>query len=129
MTETEAIDLAARISQTWRSGPPASVWEEELVELDAGQAGTAFVRLRRTSTRAVSVAEFYDTYRAVKPTDASTPRVECPRCDTSGWLYVDPLIVKHGERDIEYSQVRPCGCTIGQQMAQSPVWTKRKIAQ
>jgi len=125
MTEGEAIDLASRIANTWRSGPPASVWEEELIDLDAGQAGTAFVRLRRTSTRAVSVAEFYDTYRAVRPTDASTPRDECAMCDTSGWIYTTPYVVKRGERDIEYTQVRPCSCSTGQQMAQSSVWTKR----
>ena len=69
MTAQEADDLAKRIINAWRGGPPLNDWREELARLDAGMAGTAFVRLRRTIEDAPSIARFLAEYRAVRGPD------------------------------------------------------------
>lgn len=76
MTHLEATDLAVRILRVF-SGPPADVWEEVLVDLHAGQAGTALARLTREhQNRWLSVAEFtakYNSLSIAAPTPAPKP--------------------------------------------------------
>lgn len=66
MTRDEATELAKRIINCWRGGPPLAEWIEELLPLDNGMASTTFVRLRRTLEHAPSVARFLAEYRGVR---------------------------------------------------------------
>jgi hypothetical protein len=128
MKRQEAEDLAARMSRTWKGGPPADVWLEELEQLDAGPAGTAYARLRRESTRAPSVAEFIKTYRSVVTVDGGTAVGEtCEVCDGQGWVEAEPLY-RNADRlgEQPYFQVRPCDCAEGDRRRQSSVWRERE---
>lgn len=127
MTEPEAEDLAARIVRTWRGAPPADVWVEELVRLDAGAAGTAFARLRRESTRAPSIAEFLATYRTLRTQDGGTREVyDCSHCDGAGWVPTADLVLENGGNELRYSQVVPCTCRAGNAAAGSDLWKSRQ---
>jgi len=109
----EATDLAVRIGQTWpRSGIAPQVWEEELVELDHGRAGTAFVRLRRELRSAPSIAEFLTEYRAVDIADGGTrPRfADCATCGNAGVVHVSP---DAADGRMLLDGVKPCRCPRG----------------
>jgi hypothetical protein len=85
--QVEAV-LAAigRMVKTWSLRDPAA-WAEELVQLDMSRANTALVRLRREVDGTLTIARFFDAYRALdttRPTD--TAPVECSRCGGSGWI-------------------------------------------
>lgn len=123
-----ATDLATKIDQTWRGGPTAQVWEEELAELDEGRAGAAYIRLRRTSKTAPSVAVFLELYYTVRTSDDDEAGpVHCNDCDGGGWVEVLPLLLPtpagshidphSGERFAEVGQWRPCrSCSKGRGM-------------
>lgn len=126
MTEPEAEDLATRIVQTWRATPPADVWVEELLRLDAGACGTAFARLRREASKAPTIAEFLNVYRTINVTDGGNKQErKCAECDNSGWVYAPELVLGTGDAETRYSQVMPCKCTAGRQIELSDIWTRR----
>jgi hypothetical protein len=118
----EAADLAYRINQTWRNGPSADVWEDELKHMDYGRSCTAYAKLRRERTHAPSVAEFVKMYRSLQTEDASTRGPDCATCDSTGWVKAKDIT----SRGHTYSAVKPCGCAIGGQMAASSIWKERK---
>jgi hypothetical protein len=72
MNPDQAADLATRIVQTWPRAIAAHVWEEELLDLDQGRAGTALVKLRRSMKSAPSIAEYLDKYRELYNEDGGT---------------------------------------------------------
>lgn len=120
MNTNEAAVLAAKIRGAF-DGPTVDVWEEDLAELDAGRAGTAFARVRRAhKARWLSIGEFMDHYRAVHTEQTSTT-VDCADCDTTGWT-PGPSIKRDGTT---YTTVRPCRCPAGERAARSAVWAKR----
>jgi len=114
----QARELAARIVSTWAGGPTAEVWIEELVLLDEGPAGTAFVRLRRELERAPSVRRFLEAYRSLHTTRAPV-RVECSRCDGSGWFerteHGPGCPRRKGATACACTAVLPCSCPAGAQ--------------
>lgn len=128
MTPTEAETLAVRMVRTWRGGPPADVWLEELTPLDAGAAGTAYARLRRSQTKPPTVAEFIKCYHSLVMVDGGRPALEeCDRCEGTGWVEADPFYRNQtalGERPT--SQVEPCSCGEGDRRRESSVWRERQ---
>jgi hypothetical protein len=121
MTRDEATDLATRISQTWPRGVSAAVWEDELVELDAGRAGTTLVKLRRVAKHAPSIAEFWEMYQSVNTSDRSTRPPDCSSCDNQGTVAsLEPRTVEVDGAPVEieaWGPVRPCRCEWGQAKA------------
>ena len=107
MTPAAAADLAVRFAQMWPRHIPAREWEEELVGLDDGAAGTTFARLKRDSERPPTIAQFYAVYRTLNTTDASTARrPDCGHCENHGWKpALDQAGHEHG--------VEPCHCQHG----------------
>lgn len=126
MTPTEATALATRILRTF-NGPPLADWEEELGELDAGRAGTAYVRIRREHlTKWLSIAEFAAVYRSLHTDDASTRPPACGWCDNTGWTQTPD----HVQRAAVYSGVKPCTrCPEGRAREVSETWTKSPLRQ
>jgi hypothetical protein len=114
MLPFEAEELAKRISQTWRTGASKQIWEEALLDLDAGTAGTAYQRLRRESEHAPSIASFIAFSRSLHTESNETPVVPwCEQCDSTGWVALADLTVN----EENYSQVAPCTyCGTGKQM-------------
>lgn len=117
---SEAADLAVRITQAWPGrGVDASIWERRLEDLDAGAAGTAFVRLLDTETRPPSIARFVDTYRAIRATQVRVEeRERCDRCGGSGWeRAADHVRTDAGGNEVDRcSTVAPCRwCGAGKQ--------------
>lgn len=113
MTPDEATDLATRLSQTWRNGIPASEWEAELVDLDHGRAGTVFVRLRRETDTAPTIASFLAKYRSLGPVPSNGERyANCAECGNHGWR----TLWATNDEGREYSPgVEPCACRWGQE--------------
>lgn len=112
MTPHEADDLAARITHTWHTNRiPADEWAEVLTPLDAGTAGTAYVRLRNDSDNPPSIARFLATYRSLNTRRLDDQRGDCDHCDGTGW---DPVIFTatddHTFPGHTYNAVRPCPC-------------------
>lgn len=119
MNRDEAQRLAIRIVNTWPSRLDASEWTIELIEMDAGTAGTAFARLRRQLDHAPSIAAFWRTYRELAtPANQPTP---CHDCDDSGWItshedghgcrYAKPCpLCQHGRRAAQLD-MRPPAAT------------------
>ena len=152
MNPMEATDLAVRILGCWK-GPNAREWEESLMPIDAGRAGTAFARLRREHDKQwLSIAEFLTVANALRTDDPSSRPDPCGKCDDTGWIAA-PDIVKddglHAEpcptckpaerkdcptckgsgtverrRNRRYTAVQPCGCKEGRLRAQSAAWTE-----
>lgn len=86
MTPDEADQLAKRIINTWHGGPPLAEWRDTLTELDAGTAGTTYVRLRAELDHAPSIARYLSEYRTLH-TPANDPiRHHCHHCHGTGWL-------------------------------------------
>lgn len=127
MTAAEADELAKRIINAWHGGPPLAEWREELAPLDAGQAGTAYVRLKRTLEHAPSIARFLAEYRSLTMHDASNPENKCPSCSNSGWVAAE----HHFEhRSHPYSAAQPCTyCEFGRIAAGSQTWQKAPALQ
>lgn len=118
MTPTEATDLALRIAQTWPRGIATQVWEEELVELDAGRAGTALAKLRRSEKNAPTIAVFFEVYQTISTTDRSTKPTDCDTCGNTG---VTARLVMHEGVEI-WGPVSPCRCPWGE--AKAPALAK-----
>jgi len=117
----EASDLAVRIHQTWRNGPTADVWEDELKDMDYGRACTTYVKLRRERTHAPSIAEFIKTYRTVNLVDGSNHIPECELCVGTGWVEGPDF----EERGHTYTSCQPCRCDNGHRAMKSAVWKER----
>jgi hypothetical protein len=84
MTRDDATALAVKIHQTWPRGLNAEIWEEELADYHTGPAGTAYVRLRRTSSRPPSIAEFHAEYCTHLDHQPGPEHPDCPVCDNTG---------------------------------------------
>ena len=108
----EAEGLLTRMNQTWRV-PFGHEWESVFETMDAGRAGTAFVRLRDTEERAPTIAKFKAAYEAVRGPTVHEPR--CPVCDGTGRRAPDG--------DHEYGSTSPaCDvCDMGKLQAQREV--------
>lgn len=116
MNRDEASNLATRISQTWPRGLNTSVWEDEMQHLDAGRAGTAIERLRRTEQHPPSIARFWAEYRAVNTTDGSNrPQIaDCDECQNTGTAPVTGTVRCADGTDIVIDVgVGPCRCPRG----------------
>ena len=122
MTPIDATNLAVRILKTF-TGPAAEDWEEELLHLDAGRAGTAFARLRREHDhQRLSIAHFLSVYRSLNTEDGSTKKPECGWCDGTGWTQTKQ---RHQLNGNVYSGVEPCTrCDEGRAREVSETWTK-----
>ena len=111
MNITEADRLARRIINTWNGGPNLTEWTDLLAELDAGTAGTAYIRLRNTHEHPPSIATFIKTYHSLRTATTDPIRQDsCPldRCPGDGWVTVDYTHNGH-----TYRGVIPCGCPPG----------------
>lgn len=118
MTPTEATELGKRIINAWHGAAPLAQWIEELIELDAGRAGTAFVRCRRELEHAPSIARFMAEYKSLDTTDGSS-RPECGWCWRTGWIEAGRYEYKG---DVQ-TGVQPCPhCDTGRDMARSKLW-------
>lgn len=109
MTPQEADDLADRIMRAWpKMLIPPDEWRDVLRSLDAGTAGTAFIRLRNTEKYPPTIADFLDTYRSL-PTQANQPiRTLCTTCGGDGFASFTQWINDH-----EYTVVKGCHCANG----------------
>lgn len=95
MNPHEATDLAVRILGCWK-GPNAREWEETLISIDAGRAGTAFARLRREHDKQwLSIAEFLQVANALR-TDDPVKTDPCQWCDDTGWVQADDIVKPGG---------------------------------
>lgn len=118
MTSLEASDLAARILGTFQ-GPSIRDWEEELVHLNAGVAGTTYVRLRREhEQRWLSIAVFMQLYRSLNTVDAGNRPEPCEYCSDHGWVDAGT----YEWREVPYSAAEPCVCKAGKAASMSAVW-------
>jgi hypothetical protein len=122
MTPTEADELGKRIINAFHGGPPLSEWREELLLLDAGQAGTTYARLKRTLEHAPTIARFLTEYRSLQTHDASNPENMCASCANSGWVAAE----HHFEHKAHpYTAAEPCtNCGFGRLAAGSQTWQK-----
>lgn len=84
MTRTEAAELAGQIAKTWRGGPHADVWAEELEELHFGQAQATYHQLRKSEEHGPTIARFLAHYRSLTRDDDEL--VNCRRCDGAGFV-------------------------------------------
>lgn len=101
MTPTEADTLAKRIINTWRGGPPLTEWANLLEQLQAGRAGTAFIRLRDELEHAPTIARFRTAYRSVRTREDDET---CEHCANDGTI-TGPTFERHGHT---YSSAIPC---------------------
>lgn len=81
MNYTDAENLLTRMGQCWRV-PFGQEWHEAFKDLDAGRAGTAFVRLRDTEERPPTIAKFKGAYQSIRGETKHEPR--CEVCDGTG---------------------------------------------
>jgi len=127
MTETEARDLAVRLTASWPNYPGVdiSTWIDELRPLDAGTAGTAIVRLRRELERPPSIHRFFLAYRALD-TDSRREGSGCDACSGSGWVPAPDRVHGTGDDARHIGQARPCNCADGHVAAKSRTWTERR---
>lgn len=126
MTPTEADELAKRIINTWHGGPPLKDWIETLDTLDAGTAGTAYIRLRAETEHAPTIARYVAVYRGLA-TVHNQPTPDTPSCVLcDGTRYVECVDdrrhagwCKHrGTKpndpgDCQCHAVDPCRCQTG----------------
>lgn len=118
MTRNDASDLATRINQAWPRGLATAVWEEELTPLDAGRAGTAIARLRRTET-SLSIARFWTEYRTINTTDGSNrpQHPDCTKCENTGTAPITENVKCADGTFIELDTAAgPCICPRGRDM-------------
>jgi hypothetical protein len=108
MTPTEADALAKRIINTWRGGPPLREWIDTLQPLDAGTAGTAYIRLRGTSDQAPTIARYTAVYASLHTKPSSDTTHTCERC-TDGWQTLE-----YENNGRTYRGSHPCPCPTGQ---------------
>ena len=117
MNLDEANRMASMIRNTWRGGPSVDVWRDELLEMDAGTAGTAMVRLMRELETPPSIARFWREYRGLATgARMPVPTDPCVLCDDTGWTVAPELVVGRDVGTHRYSQVQPCrACRGGEQ--------------
>lgn len=130
MTKNEACDIAGRIMEVFQ-GPPMHVWEEVLMDLDPGVAGTAYKRLTREHQhRWLSIADFLTAYRSLD-TRRPEPGPACGDCDGTGWVQAGDHVENAGtDHERRYTTVRPCTrCPAGKQAERSSVWRERTTDQ
>lgn len=106
MTPIEADALALTITQTWRNVAPAPIWVEELEPLHEAQARAAYVKLRRESENAPSIARFLAMYHTMPTTTREEPyEWRQPERIISHAQYMDELVVKAGKGDEEANEM------------------------
>jgi hypothetical protein len=121
--------LAVKIAQTWPRSAPVDVWAEDISDLHIGACNTAFVRQRRELTHAPTIADFRRAVMALTMTDAGTRPADCPKCDNTGWLQTDDLILHPGtDHERRNTQTEPCNCTEGRRRSESAIWRDRTRA-
>lgn len=81
MTYDECEGLLTRMGQCWRV-PFGAEWSTVFESMDAGRAGTAFIRLRDSEERPPSIAKFKAAYGAIQGETSHEPR--CRVCDGTG---------------------------------------------
>lgn len=121
MNNQDATDLATRINQAFPRGLQTAVWEEELTPLDAGRAGTAIARLRRTETN-LTIARFWAEYRTINTTDASSrPQIaDCNDCQNTGNAPNREMVKCADGTFLEMDiSVGPCHCPRGRDNEQT----------
>lgn len=114
MDPIAALALTNRIESVWAGDQRWSrirtdQWAEALQAIDEGVAGTAFARLRASSPKCPSIADFLSACRHLDTNDRSTREPDCDHCGNTGW---EPM----PDIDIDghpYSQVGPCRCRRG----------------
>lgn len=124
MTDDEARDLATRFIDTWPGGTKAYIWRETLEPLDAGRAGTAYVKLRREHEhgKAPNPGQFMVAYNALNVATGPSKPNDCIRCD-DGWVEVHGLTHATGtEHERPVSGLKPCNCAAGQERVRTAVW-------
>lgn len=87
MTPTERDNLAKRIINAVRTTAPYTEWQDALTNLDAGRAGTAFIRLRDTHEDNLTIARFKAVYRTLHTTNSDT---RCETCNGDAWINAEP---------------------------------------
>jgi hypothetical protein len=107
MTNTEARDLAVKLTASWPRDPGVdiSTWIDEIRVLDPGTVGTTIVRLRRDLERPPTIARFLAVYRSLDTASAAAQHVDCPDCAGDGWVTAQDRVHADGRHT---SQVRPC---------------------
>jgi hypothetical protein len=117
MNEHDADAIAKRIINTWHSGPRLTEWVEVLAGLDAGTAGTAYIRCRNELEHAPSIAKFIAVYRSLHTaTTHPVDRPTCGACDGTGFVDAPNLTTPDGR---SYTQVDRCPhCTNGRPLRQ-----------
>lgn len=114
MMRPAALALINKMEATWPDTRWSQVridqWAEILENIDEGHAGTAFVRLRSSSEKCPSMAEFVKSARSVAATQPAENVDECDWCDGTGWADGGGFTTDDGRR---YTSVTPCTCTAG----------------
>lgn len=118
MTPTEADRLAKRIINTWQGAPPLPEWADTLEPLDAGTAGTAYIRLRNDSDATPTIARYMAVYRSLdtKRPD-SAPHRGCTACGRQDGPYPSNgdgwNTVEYERNGRTYRGAIPCNCPLG----------------
>lgn len=109
MTHDEAVQLADRMTRSWRGHISIDIWIEILEPLVRAPAENAFKSLRDAEEHQPSIAKFRATYRAQFGT-AREEKVECEWCGGDGWETVEV-----GPTEFD-TAVRPCRCPNGRRV-------------
>lgn len=109
MNDTDARNLAERITRSWRGGIGTEIWHEIMLELDHGPAENALRTLRDSEEHQPSVARFRATYRAQFGT-AHEAKVACNVCGGDGW---ETFVTGPTEFN---TAMRPCRCPNGRRV-------------
>jgi hypothetical protein len=103
VTRAEGVELARMFVQTWPAMKiPPEIWVDVFADLDAGTAGTAFIRARNEEERPPNVAQFLTRYRALDTTH-NAPVHRCATCGGDGMVTDRQMIHAH-----TYDVLRPC---------------------
>lgn len=87
MDRMDALPILERIIRHWGarlSSGQHDHWMDTLETLDAGVAGTTYVRLQQKTDKLPSPAEFLAEYRTVAPYDATHRAPQCEACCNTG---------------------------------------------
>jgi hypothetical protein len=132
MTPDERDLLVRKLRAIWPDGGPSNMmWADVFDPLEAGQAGTALLRLRNELDKCPTIAQFMGKVREIRTRvqDPTPGDDECRRglCDGSGWLPATFTrgrgIQADGESvPLTYTGVHPCVCPAGQE--RMDVWRR-----
>lgn len=118
MTPAEAHTLVQKIQHTWGNLPPSSQddWLDTLERLDAGAAGTALARLRKSRTDMPTLRDLRNEYRAID----TASQHQHHNCDTCGYdglkhYHRTDCPEPHREDCGHNCPVGPCHCPNGDQ--------------